>query len=80
MLALERVGAFVQSLAAVGKGCPDLLVRHRGRWLLMEVKDGAKTASQRDLTAPQVTWHRRAGVGAVQVVLSVEDALRVIAE
>lgn len=37
--ALRKCGAKVLSLAAVGKGCPDLLVLHRGRYQLLEVKN-----------------------------------------
>jgi Holliday junction resolvase len=36
--ALRGAGASVQSLAATGKGCPDLLVGWRGANLLMECK------------------------------------------
>lgn len=57
--ALRACGATVQSLAAVGSGVPDLLVLHRGRLLLVEVKDGAKSPSARRLTAAQVDWHER---------------------
>ena len=40
--ALRKAGASVQSLAALGKGVPDLLVAIRGVNLLMEIKDGNK--------------------------------------
>ncbi len=36
--ALRGVGASVQDLAAVGKGCPDLLVGYRGQNYVIEVK------------------------------------------
>ena len=41
-------GAEVQSLAAVGDGCPDLLVAYGGRWIVVEVKGrlGKKRPSQ----------------------------------
>lgn len=55
--ALRACGAQVLSLAAVGNGCPDLLVLHRGRLQLMEVKDGAKVASARKLTPDQIDFH-----------------------
>lgn len=75
--ALRQIGAHVQSLASVGKGCPDLLVSHRNRWYLIEVKDPSKPPSARMLTEDQVAWHAAARAD-VHVVLTVEDALRVV--
>ena len=40
--ALRELGATVQHLHAVGKGCPDLLVGYKGSNYLLEVKDGEK--------------------------------------
>lgn len=37
--ALRKIGARVLHLHAVGGGCPDLLVAHRGRNVLLEVKE-----------------------------------------
>jgi hypothetical protein len=54
--ALRAVGATVQILAAVGDGCPDLLVGFRGTNYLLEVKDGAKPPSARRLTEAQTEW------------------------
>ena len=36
--ALRRIGAWVLHLHEVGKGCPDLLVWMRGRFLFLECK------------------------------------------
>jgi hypothetical protein len=55
--ALRAAGVFVQSLAAVGNGVPDLLCGFRGRLFLLEVKDGNKVPSARKLTQAQVDWH-----------------------
>lgn len=71
---MRGVGASVQSLAALGDGCPDLLVGYRGANYLLEVKDQAKAPSHRKLTDDQVRWHG-AWVGTVVVVLSPWDAL-----
>ena len=57
VLALRSMGCSVQSLATVGKGCPDLLVGYRGRNLLMEVKDGEKAKSAQRLTKDESKWH-----------------------
>lgn len=70
--ALRRIGCEVLDLSAVGAGCPDLLVLHRGKLQLIEVKDGAKRPSARRLTADQV---RFALHWPVKVVRSVEDAI-----
>jgi len=76
--ALRAAGATVQSLAAVGKGVPDLLVGFNGYTLLMEVKDGNKSPSQRRLTDDQVIWHGAWRGGALSVVDSPEAALRAL--
>ena len=55
--ALRSVGATVEILSAVGKGCPDLLVGFRGVNYLLEVKDGDKVASAQKLTKDQKQWH-----------------------
>jgi hypothetical protein len=77
VIALRAAGASVQSLAAVGAGVPDLLVGIRGVNLLLEVKDGAKSPSERRLTEDQVKWHG-AWNGPVCVVDGPEAALRAI--
>jgi Holliday junction resolvase len=76
--ALRAAGATVQSLAAVGKGVPDLLVGHKGQTLLMEVKDGRKTPSAQRLTEDQLTWHGAWKGGPLAVVDGPEAALRMI--
>jgi arginine repressor len=79
--ALRAAGCTVQSLAAVGRGCPDLLVgrtRSTGtqRNYLLEIKDGAKPPSRRKLTPDEQAWHA-AWRGQVAVVESVDEALEV---
>lgn len=77
--ALRAAGCFVQSLAMVGQGCPDLLVGYRGKWFVMEVKDGAKAPSDRRLTQDEKKWHEQAFICArVHVVETVEQALAVV--
>jgi Holliday junction resolvase len=73
--ALRNAGATVQSLAAVGFGCPDLLVGFQGATLLMEVKDGSKPPSARALTPDQIEWHLLWRGRPVAVVNGPEDAL-----
>lgn len=69
---LRACGCSVQSLADVGKGCPDLLVSHAGHHFLLEVK-----GPQGKLTPDQVTWIQRCH-GVVFVVHSTEEALEAL--
>jgi len=78
VLALRTAGATVQSLAAVGQGVPDLLVGFQGKTLLMEIKDGNKTPSERRLTEPQLKWHGAWRGGPLAVVDGVDAALRML--
>ena len=73
--ALRKVGAVVQSLGAVGNGCPDLLIFYAGYLYLMEVKDGAKRPSARALTPDQVKWHADWSGAPISVVTSPADAI-----
>jgi len=72
--ALRQAGCQVLSLAALGSGVPDLLVRRGGtlQLYLLEVKDGNKSASRRKLTPDQVAFHRH---WPVHIVNNVEEAL-----
>ena len=76
--ALRVAGASVQSLAGVGKGVPDLLVGFQGKTLLMEVKDGRKTPSERRLSEDQVRWHGAWRGGPLAIVDGVDAALRML--
>jgi Holliday junction resolvase len=76
--ALRQVGADVQSLAAVGDGVPDLLVGFRGTTFLIEVKDGSKAPSARQLTDDQIKWHAAWRGGRCVVVHDVTEALAAI--
>ena len=72
--ALRAVGATVQSLAGVGHGVPDLLVGYEGKTILMEVKDGKKSPSHRELTPDQVKWIDNWTGGSVFIVDTVQAA------
>ena len=54
---LRAIGASIQDLSMVGKGCPDILVGFRCKNYLFEIKDGNKYASQRKLTDSEKEWH-----------------------
>jgi len=75
--ALRQIGATVQPLHTIGKGCPDLLVGYRASNWVLEVKDGDKPPSGRKLTPDEQTWHD-GWQGVVHVVEDVAQALSVI--
>lgn len=76
--ALRAMGATVQPLHAVGKGCPDLLVGFRGVNHLIEVKDFRASAKDRRLRDTQEDWH--AGwKGRVSVAETPEAAMAIVA-
>jgi Holliday junction resolvase len=72
--AFRQIGATVQILSAVGKGCPDVLVGFRGSNVLVEIKDGDKVESAQKLTADQRDWHASWN-GQVCVANSISDAV-----
>jgi hypothetical protein len=75
--ALRGVGASVQPLHAVGQGCPDLLVGKDNVNFLVEVKDGSRPPSERQLTPHQREWHDT-WRGNVAIVKSIEEALTLV--
>ena len=74
---LRQHGATVQSLAAIGHGCPDLLVGHNNRNWLVEVKDGRKSLSRQKLTQDEKEWIAK-WRGQVDVVTNVLEAYQLV--
>jgi hypothetical protein len=85
---LKAAGAKILSLAAVGRGVPDLLVfvptvdpeliaqtaeRLGGVYFLAEIK-----VTKGKLSPRQIDWHKAWGDSAVDIVRSGVDALRLI--
>lgn len=70
--ALRKMGCSVQSLARLGKGCPDLLIGYQGRNVVLEVK-----ADKGMLRAVQAVW-RSNWRGHVAIVRSVEEAIAAV--
>jgi hypothetical protein len=64
-------------MATIGKGCPDILIAHRGRTICVEIKDGSKPPSARRLTPDEVAW-RSAWNGEVLIVESLDDVMKII--
>lgn len=76
--ALRKIGCKVTILAQVGDGVPDLLVWGRGRWIVIEVKDGEKPPSERRLTPDQAKWHELHACCSVFIVKNVEEAIKAV--
>jgi hypothetical protein len=75
--ALERCGWTTIDMSAIGRGIPDLYIAKAGRAIWVEIKDGEKVPSARQLTEAQEKFHAkmaRAGV-PICVITSVEEAL-----
>lgn len=70
--ALRAAGASVQSLAPIGKGCPDILVAFRQAMYLMELKHGKGKPNEL-----QEKWHIQWNA-PVYVVRGPDEALRTI--
>jgi hypothetical protein len=70
---LRDKGVSVSITSATGKGFPDLVCGHKGKNILLELKDGAKPLSAQSLTPEQRIWHYD-WKGQVAVVNSPEAA------
>ena len=75
--ALRKAGATVRVISQ-GEGIPDLLVGFRGETILLEVKDGNKPPSARQLTPAEQKFFNEWEGGLCMVVKSVEDALEML--
>lgn len=77
---LRAVGATVQFLTAVGKGCPDLIVGFKNRNFLFEIKNPKAMRGKPSTLRPndlQEKWHA-AWRGQVAVVTTLQQALDVL--
>lgn len=78
--ALRDHGCMVTDLSGVGNGVPDILVWIPAfrRWIVIEIKDGAKPPSERRLTPDQEKWHKKHTGCLVYVVTSAEEAIAAV--
>ena len=76
--ALRNYNCTVHDCSRMGGGFPDLLVWSPvyKKWMLLEIKDGAKPPSKRKLTPDQLYFHQRNH--ECYVVKTVEEALKVV--
>jgi hypothetical protein len=76
---LRKVGAHVEDTSGVGDGFPDLVVGYRGKWHLIEVKDGDLPPSERRLTPKQKVWHALVhGIAPAHIANNLDEALLII--
>ena len=74
---LRQLGCSVAITSMIGKGFPDFIVGYKGRNLMIELKDGAKTKSQKGLTMDESKWHTQ-WKGQVDKCESLEEICKVI--
>ena len=67
----------VFSTHMVGKGFPDIVIGYKGINYLVEIKDGAKTKSQKKLTEDEIRFHQ-SWFGQINVCECVEDVLMLL--
>ena len=77
--AFRDMGCSVLSLAALGRGVPDILlwVPRLEHYILVEIKDGDKVPSARKLTPKQKEFHAT-WPGPVVVIKSVDEAVALV--
>jgi|SRR5580692_9666266 hypothetical protein len=73
----RQLGASVQVLSNIGKGCPDILVGIFGKNFLIEIKNGAKCPSAQRLTEDETYFHE-SWKGQVCIVKSVDEVFQIM--
>lgn len=75
--AARKLGATVQILSGIGKGCPDIVIGYKGINYLVEIKDGSKSLSQQKLTDAELrffnTWR-----GQVCIIRSLDEIIKLL--
>jgi hypothetical protein len=71
----RKLGATVQIISEIGKGCPDLILGAFGKNYLIEVKDGAKPLSSQKLTPHEIGFFDK-WRGQVCIIRSKEEAIK----
>ena len=72
--AFRQLGYSVAHTHTIGKGFPDIVIGRDGVNTLVEIKDGLKTKSQRQLTPDEKEFHE-AWQGKVVIIESIEDVI-----
>ena len=72
-------GCSVESIASVGKGCPDSLVGYMGENFIFEIKNPKRKPCERKLRDNQLEWHTN-WKGHVNKIETFEEAVEIIKE
>lgn len=72
--AFRQLGFSVAHTHTIGKGFPDIIVGRDGINTLVEIKDGKKVKSQRQLTSDEKEFHKN-WQGTIIIIESVEDVI-----
>lgn len=72
--AFRQLGFDVAHTHTIGKGFPDIVVGRNGINTLVEIKDGKKVKSQKQLTADEKEFHEN-WRGKIIIIESVEDVI-----
>ena len=75
--AFRKFGCSVLPLHTVGSGCPDICVGLNKKSVLVEIKDGSKPKSDRELTKDEEKFHNE-WRGSLFVVESLEDVIALV--
>jgi len=75
--AFRRFGCSVLHLHTVGHGCPDICVGLNKKSVLVEIKDGSKTKSGKELTADEQKFHNE-WKGSLFIVENLGDVIALI--
>ena len=70
----RQLGFSVAHTHTIGKGFPDIVVGRNGINTLVEIKDGKKVKSQKQLTADEKEFHEN-WRGKIIIIESVEDVI-----
>jgi len=70
-------GASITSTHTIGKGFPDLVIGYKGINYLIELKDGSKPKSQKNLTPDEVEFHMKWN-GQIAICENFEDILKIL--
>lgn len=74
---LRKMGASVAITSMIGKGFPDLVIGFRDKNYLIELKDGTKSKSRKELTVDErrffITWR-----GQIEICENLDEILKII--